>query len=305
MEALKYHLLVLDIDNTIFDWVSYYVNSFWPLLEKVSQIIGVEPEKLAHEARDVFDREGSTEYPFVVQCLPSVERFYGADIERMLRECVIPCAETFKEMAAVHLVPYPGVGQVIHQIKTEFPHLKIIALTDAPRYVALWKLSKLKLIHSFDAIYGLTDPMIPVDSTTGIIKVEHQLLIKHLKRNNFGFKGLLRELPDDYEKPGKRGFKTILMDFEFENHPSQLDNILWVGDNIKKDIALGSSIGIKSAWAKYGTTINPSLSVKFNAFSPLSRILRNVSFSESEHKHTPDYILEKFSDLLPILRAPL
>lgn len=303
MEALKYQLLVLDIDNTIFDWVSYYVNSFWPLLEKASQIVGVEPEKLAHEARDVFDREGSTEYPFVVQCLPSVERYFGADIERMINECVLPCTEKFNENAAVYLTPYPGVIEAMMQIKTEFSHLKVIALTDAPRYVALWKLSKLKLIHFFDAIYGLTDPKIPVDQTTGLVKVEHQLLVKHLKRNNFEFKGLLRELPDDYEKPGKRGFKTILMDFELENHPSQLENILWVGDNIKKDIALGSSIGIKSAWAKYGTHFNPNIMEKFNAFSPLTRILKNVGFPESEQKHTPDFVLDKFSDILPILRS--
>ena len=81
-------LLVTDIDNTIFDWVTYYVTAFDALLELLSETIGVSVAQLAGEAKGVFAAHGSIEYPFLVQELPSVLNYYGDDIDRMLHEAV-------------------------------------------------------------------------------------------------------------------------------------------------------------------------------------------------------------------------
>lgn len=40
-------LLVTDIDNTLFDWVAYYVHAFSALIGKVERLIGVPFAKLA------------------------------------------------------------------------------------------------------------------------------------------------------------------------------------------------------------------------------------------------------------------
>ena len=87
---------------------------------------------------------------------------------------------------------------------------------DAPRYVAMWKLNKLGLLAEFDAIYGLPDPKIPIDKATQQVKVQQEILLKHLSRQDFDFPGKIRTLPDEYEKPGTRGLRTVLMDFEWK-----------------------------------------------------------------------------------------
>ena len=54
-----YKLIVTDIDNTVFDWVNYYVTAFNALLDTVASTIGSSRELLAAESRDVFSEHGS------------------------------------------------------------------------------------------------------------------------------------------------------------------------------------------------------------------------------------------------------
>ena len=92
-------LLVLDIDNTVFDWVTYYVHSMESLFSTVSDIVGTSSTQLANEAKQVFTEHGSIEYPFLIQELPSVIEFYSGRIEQMLKEAVEPGREAFNRAA--------------------------------------------------------------------------------------------------------------------------------------------------------------------------------------------------------------
>ena len=75
----KFKLLVLDIDNTVFDWVCHYVNVLGPCL--IRSVTGVSSLQLASECKKS-TKEGTIEYPFVVQQLPSVLKYYNGDIDK-------------------------------------------------------------------------------------------------------------------------------------------------------------------------------------------------------------------------------
>src|SRR5690606_15434432 len=107
------------------------------------------------------EHHDSIEYPFLVQELPSIRKHYGNNVDLMLNEAVRPARDAFMQQAAVHLKPYPDVMNVLETIRTDQPDLPIVALTDAPRYVAMWKLNKLGILHQFSAVYGLQDPVLP------------------------------------------------------------------------------------------------------------------------------------------------
>ena len=292
-------LLVLDIDNTVFNWVEYYTSCMEALLMTVSRITAVPVATLYHEAQTIFEREGSIEYPFLVQELPSILKVYDGDIERMLREAVEPGRQAFNAKATETLKPYPDVEATLATIKAQCPGLSIIALTDAPRYVAMWKLNKLGLLTSFDAVYGLPDPRIPIDHVTQKVKVDSEILVKHLQRTSFDFTGRIRVLPDDYEKPGTRGLRTVLMDFDCETHRG---DVLWVGDNLRKDVGLGKTLGVHTAWARFGTIIEPEARRLLLAFSPMQNVAKNVSLlPQDEGAPAPDFTLETFSELLSVL----
>lgn len=233
-DAVATRLVVIDIDNTVFDWVQYYVTAIGALFAKVESLTGIPVATQAEEAREVFTRHGSIEYPFLIQELPSVVALYKKDIDRMLEHVVEPGRKAFLDAAGSCLVPYPDVVATLQKFKTRFPSLPLVALTDAPRYVAMWKLNKLGILPYFNAVYGLADPRIPTCEDNNRVKVDPGILLKHLQQSNFGFAGKIRILPDEYEKPGTRGLKTVLMDYELEEDKELRRQVLWAGDNLKK-----------------------------------------------------------------------
>lgn len=294
-------LFVTDIDNTVFDWVSYYVPSMQSLFEELSRIINVSVDQLAEEAKQVFSKHGSIEYPFLVQELESVIKYYGADIDGMLAT-VDRCRSKFMDVGKSVLKPYSGVIDTFVALKQKFPDMPIVALTDAPRYVAMWKLNKLGLLQYFDAVYGLADPTIPTSNEHGRIKVDPEILYKHLGKNNFGFQGKVRILPDEYEKPGTKGLKMVLIDYEMDERHINRENILWCGDNVKKDIKLGKSLGVKTVWARYGVNINQSYLPQLSKFSPPLNVHKNLQIDPGgTEEYTPDAVIDNFSDILKLL----
>ncbi len=292
-------LIILDIDNTVFDWVTYYVKCMESLFKKINSLTQIPEDVLAAEAKEVFAKQGSIEYPFLIQELPSVAKFYGNNISKMLREAVEQGRQVFKDTASNYLKPYPSVIATFETIKEQFPEYPIAALTDAPRYVAMWKLNKLGILHYFSSLYGLSDPKIPIDPKTEQVKVDAKILTKHLKHSSFDFKGRIRTLPEDYEKPGTKGLKTVLMDYEMETHST---DVLWVGDNLKKDIGLGKELGIISVWAEYGTHIEDKVKKQLLTFSPEINIHKNVALDPASHSSPePDVVLSDFSEILPVI----
>lgn len=301
----KLALVIFDIDNTIFDWVNYYVRSFRAMLSVVEQTIGTPYDQLAAEAARVFEHHGSIEYPFLIQELPSVIAHYEDNLDHMLGRLVEPAREVFKQTAIGLLKPYPGVPETFFHVRRAHPDTPIVALTDAPRYVAMWKLNKLGLLHEFDAVYGLADPRLPTDNRLGRVKVDPKILLKHLQQSNFGFKGKIRVLPDEYEKPGTRGLKTVLMDFEIDEDDEAKSRTLWVGDNLRKDVGLGKRVGVMTAWAKYGTILDESLKTDLLLFSPPANVHKNASLDpQALDAPTPDFVLEQFSDLQVLFGTP-
>ncbi len=294
-----YQLIVTDIDNTVFDWVNYYVASFNALLDTVASIIGSTRQALANEAKDVFTAHGSIEYQFLVQELKSVNHFYGNDIDSMLNDAVFRRREAFMNAAQQVLKPYNDVHATFAEIDRHYPDLPIVALTDAPRYVAMWKLNKFGLLDFFDAVYGLPDPRVPTCEVNRRVKVDPEILLKHLQQSNFGFEGKIRILPDDYEKPGVSGLKTVLMDFELDEPAEHRKTVLWIGDSLRKDIGLGNRLGVRSAWAEYGTRIDPSVLASLALFSPTQNIHKNVYIkADDPSAPTPSVVFATFADLL-------
>lgn len=300
---MQYRLLVLDIDNTVFDWVSYYVQAFEALIHAVHQVTGIDADVLFQESRAVFTAHRSIEHPFIIQNLPSVLQHYGMDFDRLLQEGVVAGRTAFNQVADKFLVPYSEVATTLLAVRQEFPHIPIVALTDAPRYVAMWKLNKLGVLSEFDAVYGLSDPVLPTSPTHERILVDVEILMKHVSKSSFDFAGKIRVLPEEYEKPGTRGLKTVLMDYNLDEDPQLRHQVLWVGDNLKKDVQLGRRLGVTTVWARYGTLFPDVYKQRLLRFSPQDKVEKNLALDPLAHDSPrPDFTIEHFAELLPILR---
>lgn len=59
-------LLVCDLDNTLYDWVAYFVPSFYAMAAKVVELLGCDREKLLDDFREVHQRHHDSEQPFAL-----------------------------------------------------------------------------------------------------------------------------------------------------------------------------------------------------------------------------------------------
>lgn len=291
-------LLITDIDNTLFDWIHYYANCYGAMVKFLAQKFALPDARLIEESAAVFEAHGSTEYPFVIQELPSINALFPDSVDALIAEAVQPARDCFLRAAAQHLQPYPGVPATLQAIRDA--GVKIAALTDAPRYVAMWKLNKLGILNCFDAVYGLPDPKIPL-SAKGEPLVHPTILMKHLRGWDFDFAGRIRILPDNYEKPDPKGLKTVLMDFGLDGPEVDRHSIVWVGDNPVKDVSMGNALGLTTVWAAYGIEFDLGMKQVIDAFSSPKVRHRNASFGKGlEGGNHPTHAIKDFSEIRAI-----
>ena len=89
------------------------------------------------------------------------------------------------------------------------------------------------------------------------------------------------------------------MDYSLDEDPAHRQSVLWVGDNLRKDVGLGQRLGVRTAWAKYGVLTDEELYRALHLFSPVANVHKNASFTAGD-KDTPQpsCILDGFSGLL-------
>ena len=274
-------LLVLDVDNTLFDWLPYYAGSNSAVLETLAKLIAVPEERLVQEFRQVM-ANFEDKQSFVLPQLPSMA---GRKNDEENTSIYRTCAEVFIKQATSYLVPYPGVVSTLATIKQYRPHIGIIALTDSPTLEAIWKIDELGLAPYFDGIYGLDHPpVIPTGQTLAAIVAAQRR-----------YRGVLKFMPSDHAKPSTKGLKMIIDDYRLST--SDKDQIVYAGDNFKKDIRLGKDAGVLTCWSEFGMPSDSPYLRQAIALSPTIKVKQNVP-AHCDLKVRPDVTLRKFSDLL-------
>lgn len=288
-------LIICDLDNSQLDWFKYFTHSTKKSILLASEIIKIPYNQLCDEFKSIVDKEDNIEYPFAIQLLPSVLNYYNNDVQRVLAECANPARSVFKLEAYPYLKPYDNVLKTIQKIKSEYPNTKLVVLTDAPLQLAVSRMHRMSILNYFDGVYGLENSKIPLIKNE--VAVSHDLLLKNIDKWRYGFIGKARELPNDYRKPSPNGFKNILLDFKLEQY--EKSDIVYIGDNVHRDILLANDMKVTSCLAAYGLKVDPQLVETIREFIPERFIHKGLDLSE-EHP-IADHICEDFSDLLKIL----
>ena len=202
-----------------------------------------------------------------------------------MRRSINVAQKFFLQKANDALIPYPGTLVTLSTVKRYRPHVKVVALTDSPASEAVWKVERLGLLAYFDGVYGLNNP--PLVPSPAVLE---EIVVACKK-----YRGLIKHMPTEYEKPSTKGLEMIMHDFGL--NASEKERVIYVGDNLKKDIALGKRAGVLTCWSEFGVPAdNYSLS-KTLALSPAVKIAQNVP-NRNDLRVRPDVTLSKFSDIL-------
>jgi phosphoglycolate phosphatase len=257
----RYRAVVTDLDNTLYPWVDYIVPSLEAMVASLVTTTGLPRIRIVQALKAVYSEHESNEYPFAIQ-VSGIFEPYKADFDSFNALVLRPAQEAFRNARDKYLHPYPGVRETLDALRAR--GVKVIGLTDAPRNAAELRLKYLKLDGHFDALYTLPGWPLPENVDPEIRRKE--------EAGHYRSKTTVVELPSQAEKPSPDGLARILADFGLRGR-----EVLYVGDNVKKDMPVAKACGVTGVWAEYGTYVSGEYRERLAIISAKSVTRRHVA----------------------------
>lgn len=281
-ESIK--LVVCDLDNTLYDWVTFFSRAFYEMVDIAVSILEVDKDQILDELQEIHRHYHNSEQPFALLEIPSVKRrFPGLTPERICAH-IDPALHKFNSVRNLTLRPYPGVIRFLSFIAGR--GTAIVGHTEATVVNAEFRLNKLNLIHFFEKLYAIEHQ-----------GLEHSRQSYHTHNQNSSNCDI-RILRLHQRKPDKQILLSICADAGVS--PAEA---LYVGDSITRDIGMANAAGVHSAWAKYGTLFDKRDWDNLVRISHWSEedVNRNKLANELYGTSQPEIVLEKQIDELLVL----
>lgn len=250
MQKKTVDTLIIDLDNTIYDWFAIWYSSFNPIYEEIVKISGKSVDDVQKSIREIHQRRRTSEYTFLIEevgVLSDIRK--NADIRKLFQDS-ISASHAARDR---NLKLYAGVFRSLWSIKNS--GTKIVAYTESMAFYSAYRLKRVGLDGVIDVLFSPQDHDMPAG-----LSIDK-----------------LRSLPDDfYELQVTEGRHTpigelkpnpsVLLDI-VRSVGSQPERCAYVGDSIFKDVAMARDAKIFDIHAKYGESQR----------LPEYDILRNVS----------------------------
>jgi phosphoglycolate phosphatase len=277
-------LLITDLDNTLYDWVTFFAHAFEAMTRALEPILGIPREQLLDEFKRVHQKYGNSEQPFAVLELPSVQAKFGTRDRRKLKIAVDSALHAFNAERARHLVLYPSVRQTLEAIASK--GITIVGHTEAIAVNAFYRLRYLKIAHLFRRLYVL-------DGDT----LEHPQP-DHISAAGDAPVDFVHVVPRDERKPNPK----LLLDI-CRTEGVESKDTWYIGDSLSRDIAMAKDAGVVAVWAKYGTDYDHAL---WNILVRVTHwtaedVRREEHLRERASHISPDFTVDSFSDLLTVI----
>ena len=276
-------LLITDLDNTLYDWVSFYSQSFSAMAEELSKEINVPLDILLSEYKVIHQRFGNSEKPFATLELPSVISYFGTNDKILLQKKLTRVFSAFSSKRNHALKLYPTVRDTLNILRAR--GVKIVGHTESLEYNSLYRLYKLDVIDFFDHLYTIEDNhnLHPNPKNAKVISVKDDFIIR---------------LSSAESKPNPKLLEHICLTENVD-----IKDAVYVGDSITKDISMAKSIGMKAVWARYGRQFAPELweiLVKITHWTDKD-VEREEQLKESFSRVKPDYSINSFAEILDLM----
>lgn len=279
-------LLVCDLDNTLYDWVEYFVASFYAMVDEVVRVTGCDRERLLDDFRAVHRTYHDTEHPFALLETHTVKELFPGRSRAEVARQLDSAFHAFNIRRKGTLRLYPSVLQGLDILSRS--GISLLAHTESNLYAVVDRLTRLGLTNYFNRIYCRERP----SSEHPNPNVANQPLEKFpLDR--------VVELSHHQRKPNPEVLLEIC-------HREGLDpdQIAYVGDSITRDVLMARTAGVFAIWAKYGATHRAEIYhrlVRVTHWTE-SDVIREQEWSERAQGMRPDYVLENnFAEITRVL----
>ncbi|SCX04099.1 phosphoglycolate phosphatase [Agrobacterium sp. DSM 25558] len=275
----KINTLIVDLDNTLYDWFEIWRASFLPVYNGLRDRVGVDETDLQSKIREVHRQRKTSEYTFLLEEL-QIATPDSADLRGFLEE-EVRLSKTERDRA---LKLYKTVLKTLWQVKKS--GTRIVAYTESLSFYSGYRLKKLGLDGVIDYLYCPEDNDLP--SGVSLSKIRslpdefYELQITEIRHT----------APNEL-KPNPKLLREIVV-----NLKAKPDECVYVGDSLFKDVAMAQDAGVHDVHAEYGVAQS----------QPDYELLRKVSHwtdaDIAREKHvterivTPSHSIEVFSELL-------
>jgi FMN phosphatase YigB (HAD superfamily) len=273
--------LITDLDNTLYDWVTFFSRAFDAMVRELTRILSVEREVLLAEFREIHQRHGSTETPWAALELPSARRKFPQASSSDLAQHLDSAFKAFSAERKQHLVLYPGVAHTLECLANN--GVAIIGHTEALAINAFYRLTLLEIINLFTRLYTIEGQNI------------HHPSPERLR--SFPPPNLIRSLPSSERKPNPDVLLDICRREGVDPH-----ECLYIGDSLTKDVAMSKQAGVRAVWARYGTNYDPILwdSIVEVSHWTAADVRRESELKQAFRNVRPDFVIDRFDELLPL-----
>ena len=230
--------LLLDVDNTLYDWIGFFGPALRGMCSRLSELSGIAVSTLYTDFRRVFRKHGTVEYSFALQELQSLNKLHPTVHGSDLVDLYLDAVKVFQFRRRAHLRTYPGVREGLSQLRKA--GLRIYAVTDANRFQIIMRLRQLRLDQLLDGVCSVQDHQ-TVD--------ERELArIRRDPGREYGAAiGRDLVLPVGLRKPNPDVLRWLLQ--ELDVRPTE---VVYVGDSLAKDIRMAQESEVYDCWAAYG-----------------------------------------------------
>jgi phosphoglycolate phosphatase-like HAD superfamily hydrolase len=279
-------LLVMDLDNTAWDWFAAWHASFAPMLDRLAADSGVPQDQLEREIREVHQRRGTAEYSYLLGELPSLLRLHGedADIATIYNDVLHVLNKERKQNTRL----YDGVRETLMAIRDR--GVPVVAYTESIAFWTEWRVRHVGLDGLLNVLYSSLDHDWPEDVDP--------LDLRTKPADQYGLKLTEhRHVPRGVTKPNTLVLGTILSDYGMD-----ADRTAYIGDSLTKDIVMAQAAGVHDVHAAYGVSDHRDGYDLLRRVShwPDSVIKRERDAAAGQVPIKPAYTAQCFQDLLDL-----
>lgn len=236
MRANK-RVLITDLDDTLFDWFSIWFYPFNEMLSKIEEISGIERDILLPEIREVHSLQGTSEYAFLIQSIPSLIKLHsGADLLELYSEAI----EAHQAERRKHMKLFPTVIETLQTIKQS--GAMIVGYTESQEFYTAQRIIKMGLDGLIDILFSPENHKIPDGVKLARIRSKAASAYELQKTQ-------IMHTPIGELKPNPVVLKDILRQAD-----ATPEECVYVGDKPVKDLLMAQEVGVLDVHARYGET---------------------------------------------------
>jgi phosphoglycolate phosphatase-like HAD superfamily hydrolase len=216
-------VVLLDVDNTLCDWVDMWSRSFGALLHRLAAA-GVGES----DVKAICRRQRSAEY-----------RFLAHEIPETTLETAAALMVAYVDACDGALRPYPTVVETLADLKAR--GCLLVGCTGARAYYAAQRVRVLGLDGILDYLYSREDHAVPA----GIPPAS----LRRLSPGAYALEATIhRCMEEGMAKPDPRLLLRIV-----DELAAPIEQTIFVGDSLTRDIVMAQEAGVTDVHARYGS----------------------------------------------------